>query len=95
MRGLRRRIQKTYDEARTRYLEADGYLVARFRNGDAFAHLDRVLSTIAKEIRKKKYPQETVDRRFAACRPAGEDALRLSIGTGLRIVLVLILLGVI
>jgi very-short-patch-repair endonuclease len=50
--GIQHEDQRTYDEARTRYLKAHGYQVLRFWNGDVFVHLDAVLGTIAEEIRK-------------------------------------------
>lgn len=50
--GIQHEDQKTYDEARTRYLAAEGYLVLRFWNGDVLAHLGDVLNAIAEEIRK-------------------------------------------
>ncbi len=52
--GIQHEDQKTYDEARTRYLESQGYSVLRFWNGDALAHLGDVLNAIADEIRKAK-----------------------------------------
>jgi very-short-patch-repair endonuclease len=50
--GIQHEVQKAYDEARTRYLEARGYPVLRFWNADVSAHLDAVVSTIAEEIGK-------------------------------------------
>ena len=44
--------QKRYDAARTRYLEARGYLVLRFWNTDVIARLDNVLTSIGEETRK-------------------------------------------
>ena len=44
--------QKPDDAARTRYLEANGYLVLRFWNTDVFVRLDEVLTTIGEEARK-------------------------------------------
>jgi very-short-patch-repair endonuclease len=51
--GIQHEDQKTYDEARTRYLAGEGYLVLRFWNGDVLAHLGDVLNAIAEEIRKR------------------------------------------
>ena len=59
--------RKTYDEARMRFVEAEGYLVVRFWNGGAFAHLDGVLSTSAETIQKRSTPQEWSNRRLVAC----------------------------
>ena len=56
--GIQHEDQRTYDEARTRYLEAQGYLVLRFWNGDVFVHLDAVLGKIAEEIHKIGARQE-------------------------------------
>ena len=50
--GIQHEDQQNCDEARTRYLEGQGYRVLRFWNGDVFIHLDDVLNTIADEIRK-------------------------------------------
>ena len=49
--GVQHEDQKTYDESRTRYLEAQGYVVRRFWNSEVLAHLGDVLNTIAEEIR--------------------------------------------
>src|ERR1019366_9639253 len=46
--------RKTYDEARMRFVEAEGYLVVRFWNGGAFAHLDGVR---ARQSRKEVRPR--------------------------------------
>jgi very-short-patch-repair endonuclease len=43
---------KQYDAARTRFLEANGYLVLRFWNTDVFVRLDDVLTTIGEEARR-------------------------------------------
>ena len=43
---------KSYDAARTRYLEASGYLVLRFWNTDVLGRLDKVLTTIGEEARR-------------------------------------------
>jgi very-short-patch-repair endonuclease len=50
--GIQHEEQQTYDAARTRYLEAQGYQVLRFWNGDVFVHLDDVLEAIAEQVRK-------------------------------------------
>ena len=51
--GIQHEDQRTYGEARTRYLAAQGYIVLRFWNGDVLAHLGDVLNAIAEEIRKR------------------------------------------
>ena len=50
--GVQHEDQKIYDEARTRYLTGQGYLVLRFWNGDVLTHLGHVLNSIADEIHK-------------------------------------------
>src|SRR5579862_8168996 len=50
--GVQHEDQEIYDEARTRYLTAQGYLVLRFWNGDVLTHLGHVLNSIADEIHK-------------------------------------------
>ena len=54
--GIQHENQRRYDDARTQYLEAQGYVVLRFWNGDVFTHFDAVLSTIADEIGKRSAP---------------------------------------
>jgi very-short-patch-repair endonuclease len=56
--GIQHENQKTYDEARTRYLAAQGYSVLRFWNGDVLAHLGDVLNAIMGEVRKGNAPDE-------------------------------------
>jgi very-short-patch-repair endonuclease len=50
--GSQHEDQKTYDEARTRYLQGQGYEVLRFWNADVFVHLGAVLDTIADKVRE-------------------------------------------
>ena len=52
--GIQHEDQQTYDEARTQYLESQGYSVLRFWNGDVLAHLGDVLNAIADEIRNRR-----------------------------------------
>ena len=48
--GGQHACQIAYDEARTRDLEAAGWRVARFRNGDVIENLDGVADTILAEL---------------------------------------------
>jgi very-short-patch-repair endonuclease len=52
--GVQHEEQRIYDEARTRYLESEGFSVLRFWNSDVLAHLGDVLNAIADEIRQRK-----------------------------------------
>ncbi len=51
--GSQHEKQESYDAARTRYLEDDGYSVLRFWNGEVLAHLSGVLEVVGDEIRKR------------------------------------------
>ena len=50
--GAQHEDQKSYDEARTRYLEGQGYAVLRFWNAEVFVQLGAVLATIADKVRE-------------------------------------------
>jgi very-short-patch-repair endonuclease len=49
--GVQHEDQRSYDEARTRFLEEEGYLVLRFWNVDVLGHLAGVLETLATEAK--------------------------------------------
>ena len=46
-----------YDEARTRFIEAQGYLVLRFWNSDVIGNPDGVLQLIAQRLAESRGPQ--------------------------------------
>ena len=45
-----------YDEARTRYLEAQGWRVIRFWNNDVLQNLEGVVATIERALAEKPSP---------------------------------------
>ncbi|MFN3676698.1 MAG: DUF559 domain-containing protein [Sphingomonas pseudosanguinis] len=47
----------TYDEERTRYLEAQGWHVIRFWNNDVLGNLEGVVATIERALAEKPSPQ--------------------------------------
>ena len=49
--------QAAYDEARTRYLEAQGWRVIRFWNNDVLRNLEGVVATIERALEDKPSPQ--------------------------------------
>jgi very-short-patch-repair endonuclease len=48
--GSQHQEQRTYDEARTRWLESQGYRVLRFWNNEVLAETDKVIELIAKRL---------------------------------------------
>jgi hypothetical protein len=70
-RGFRRTLRKlivevdggqhderaAYDEARTRYLEAQGWRVIRFWNNDVLRNLEGVVHTIERTLAEKPSPR--------------------------------------
>ena len=46
-----------YDEARTRYLEAQGWRVIRFWNNDVLGNLEGVVATIERVLADRPSPQ--------------------------------------
>ncbi|WP_346015344.1 DUF559 domain-containing protein [Sphingomonas sp. GM_Shp_1] len=51
--------QAAYDEARTRYLEAQGWRVIRFWNNDVLRNLEGVVATIERALADKPSPQSS------------------------------------
>ncbi len=43
---------QAYDEARTRFIEAEGFRVLRFWNTDVMSNIDGVLELIAEELKQ-------------------------------------------
>jgi very-short-patch-repair endonuclease len=71
-----------YDEARTRFLEAEGYRVLRFWNGDIDRNLDGVLRTIGAALVGDAEDSPGAQTRAApASRPPhkGEEAIGQSV----------------
>ena len=48
--GSQHQEQRTYDEARTRWLESQGYRVLRFWNNEVLLEIDRVVEMIAQHL---------------------------------------------
>ena len=48
--GSQHSEQQSYDEARTRWLESQGYQVLRFWNNEVLLETDRVVETIAQQL---------------------------------------------
>ena len=47
---------KSYDEARTHFLEAAGFVLLRFWNDEVFQNLDGVLEVIRRELERRANP---------------------------------------
>ncbi|APX67698.1 hypothetical protein AV944_13480 [Sphingomonas sp. LK11] len=48
--------QAAYDEARTHYLEAQGWRVIRFWNTDVLSNLEGVVATIERTLAERPFP---------------------------------------
>ncbi len=54
--GSQHMTQVEYDEARTRFLEARGFVVLRFWNNDVMVRMDAVLEEIARALEAAPHP---------------------------------------